>query len=841
MCPVPAGLLLRSIRRVEGGGRYCTRCKEHHVMWNAGQHATARCRRGQLSYGACMINRYDILELEDRLQESLGRILPFEAHAIYFPQNDRPEETVWLPEENRLFLPLRRDGELLGVFTCRGMDPARVEALLPVLPAIASLCLDNLSLYKAGRLDAPTGLLTRTVLMETLNREAGAIRAAFEHAADGSGQEERGRKGGDASLGLVVVRFAGMEQLIRQAGHDFAERLMTRMAETLRETVPGQALCARSGEYEMAVLVPGGDRTGCERLAIEAVHRLQEVLLPDPYTGRMTGVLPYAGYVLFPHDMDGARFQDLGAPAATLLHKAGLAADVARALPESLRRSQVMGYGRLLAEGGCILRLLPLSCVEISLGRGEGAREGQHFSVWSAATSENGDQQPVYKGEIVLLEVRENASMAEVLHLGDATCPLRPGDALAFEAEDSTAGVKTRQDEGSGEIPGDGLYRHGDFLARLARAREGCETFALAVLRVPQLDRDSAPVKLGGILRVCRERFREVGWEPVLSGRFALNSLIFFHPLGDEAALRRVYEGLCAELSALICLSAETDGGPHAAVGAGIAIWPFLHYHQGEMVECARKALEYGLLLPEPHVGIFDSVAINISADKRHCRGDVFGALEEYRLALLADDNNALAWNSLGICMAGLGRHEEARRHFEEALKRSPDDAALTYNLGTACLRLGDVQAAREHFARCLELHPDHLYAALRLGQIAEQNGRTDEAEALYKTVAMRNTSSSLPYQSLARIALRGGKTTTAREYLHQALLRDPRDAEALMLMARLYLDGGEDAELAESLARQSVALRPDRKSGWLELARALEARGLTREARSALLKAEAL
>ena len=795
-----------------------------------------------LLYEARMINRYDILELEDRLQESLGRVLPFEAHAIYFPQSDGPEDPVWLPEENRLFLPLYREGELLGVFTCRGVDPVRVEALLPVLPAIASLCLDNLSLYKAGRLDAPTGLLTRAVLMETLNREAGSIRAAFEHAADGSGQDERGRTGGDASLGLIVVRFAGMEQLIRQAGHDFAERLMMRMAETLREALPGQALCARSGEYEIAVLVSGGDRAGCERLAMEAVHRLQEVLLPDPYTGRMTGVLPYAGYVLFPHDMDGARFQDLGAPAATLLHKAGLAADVARSLPETLHRSRVMGYGRLLAEGGCILRLLPLSCVEISLGRGEGAREGQHFSVWSAATPE-GERQPVYKGEIVLLEVRENASMAEVLHLGDATCPLRPGDALVLEAEDGEAGVRTRQEApADSEAPGDGLYRHGDFLAQLARSREGCTSFALALLRVPQLDRDASSVKLGGVLRVCREHFRRAGWESVLGGRFALNSLIFFHPLGDEAALRRVYEALCTELSSLVSLSADPDNGPQsAAVGAGIAIWPFLHYHQGEMVECARKALEYGLLLPEPHVGVFDSVAINISADKRHCRGDVFGALEEYRLALLADENNALAWNSLGICMAGLGRHEEARRHFEEALRRSPDDAALTYNLGTACLRLGDVQAARAHFGRCLELRPDHLYAALRLGQIAEQSGHADEAEALYKVVAERNSASSLPYQSLARIALRRGLSTTAREYLHQALLRDPRDAEALMLMARLYLDGGEDAELAESLARQSVALRPDRKSGWLELARALEARGLTREARSALLKAEAL
>ncbi len=56
--------------------------------------------------------------------------------------------------------------------------------------------------------------------------------------------------------------------------------------------------------------------------------------------------------------------------------------------------------------------------------------------------------------------------------------------------------------------------------------------------------------------------------------------------------------------------------------------------------------------------------------------------------------------------------------------------------------------------------------------------------------------------------------------------------------MATLYLDGGEDPELAESLARQSVALRPEHKNGWLALSRALEVQGRLADARDALLKA---
>jgi predicted Zn-dependent protease len=96
----------------------------------------------------------------------------------------------------------------------------------------------------------------------------------------------------------------------------------------------------------------------------------------------------------------------------------------------------------------------------------------------------------------------------------------------------------------------------------------------------------------------------------------------------------------------------------------------------------------------------------------------------------------------------------------------------------------------------------------------------------------------ALTRRGLARLAIREGQPEEAREELHEALLINPNDALALQLLASLCLDAGENPAVAESLARQSAALRPDCKAAWLELARALEASGKAGEAREALLRA---
>lgn len=814
-----------------------------------------------------LVIRRDLLDCEQRLRDSLHRVIPFESHALYFPRGTGPDAPEWLPEEEKLLIPLRRDGELLGIFMARRPDPALVPALLPALPGVVALCLDNVALYKNARTDALTGLATGEALRERLLREAGFIRASFNRGDDG--EDDRPHVG---SMGLVAVRFSGLRDIVRQFGYAFAERLLAALAEAFAARLPEEALAARTGDYTLAAFLPEAARPRCESLGNDILRAMGKVRLTDPLSGRRIGVRVHAGYALYPQDMDGERLRDMTEHAHVLLHKAELAADVAktRALRREAagdagapRRARVMAYSRLLQEGGDIRALLPLSRVLVSLGYRVGGREGQHFSVWTENGAAREDR--LYKGEIVLLEVRESESVAEILSLGDPAWPLEPGDALTLLPDErgaSDAAAHSEKAEDTPRAPArirsdplTGLLGHGDFLARLAEARSGCRRFGIALAHVsmhggPPGMQEEKPSEtacpghafppadqpdrlMAGLTRLCREAFDAGGNEAgfgaaVVGGRFGLNSLVFFHPEVEEAAFRARYERLCAE-------AARRLG---RRVGAGLAVWPFLRFRPADMLECARKALEYALLLPEPHVGLFDSLALNISADKRHCRGDIFGAVEEYKLALLADDANALAWNSLGVCMASLGRRSEARHFFEEALRRAPDDPDPAYNLGAVCQALGDLEEATARFHACLALSPAHLYAKVRLGQIAESAGRLDDAARLFEEAAAMDDQSALPYRHLAGLALRRHSTDTAREHLHQALLRNPRDAAALTLMAQLYLDGGEDPELAKSLARQAVAHRPDRKQGWLVLAHALDTLGQHAEARAARIKA---
>ena len=74
--------------------------------------------------------RRDLLDLEQRLRDSLYRVLPFEAHAVYFPRQTRSKEPEWLPDEGKLLLPLVRHGELLGVFMANRMDTTKLRKMV---------------------------------------------------------------------------------------------------------------------------------------------------------------------------------------------------------------------------------------------------------------------------------------------------------------------------------------------------------------------------------------------------------------------------------------------------------------------------------------------------------------------------------------------------------------------------------------------------------------------------------------------------------------------------------------------------------------------------------------
>ena len=409
-----------------------------------------------------------------------------------------------------------------------------------------------------------------------------------------------------------------------------------------------------------------------------------------------------------------------------------------------------------------------------------------------------------------------------------------PAVAAGGEAASAAMEQKNKTDASSAaSLPGD-LCGHGDFLNRFAHESERCTRFVLAIVRLENAEDHAPATALRLWEKLLRKLVPDAQQAQPLAGLYGSNSLIFFHPGAEIPDVAGLYERLCVDVK---------KEGLNAA--AGLAAFPFLQYRKVEMPDCALKALEYAFLLPLPQVGICNSLALNISADRRYSLGDVFGALEEYKLALLADKANVMAWNSLGVCMAALGRGHEARRYFLEALRHNPDAGAgkqIYYNLGNICQSLGERRAAARYYRQCVKVAPDHFFAHIRLGQLCEQGGRRAEARRYYElAAAIEDASPGRPgvaRRHLARVAARQRRGGEARELLHEALLRNPQDAASMLLLANIYLDGNEDPAVAELLARKSAGLH-DRPEAWQTLARAL--RALDREDEARLAEARAV
>ncbi len=750
---------------------------------------------------AVRFSRQDCIAFEHVLAEAVHDALPYASYSLFFPQT--PPQSLWpegerrfgvaelIARERKALIPLTLRGEFLGVFVARGARMTAPKTLSRLLPRLASQCLEKLLLYKMGVTDPLTGLSQRLPFLAALEKEIDLVSNCLRPETGDCQELALGAY--RASMGLVVVEAAFYDVLQREHGHLFADGVLADLGRLAADQCPETGLAGRPEETVLAFFLPGGTAKTCLQLAQAVQNALDGHNPVNPLTGQRIALSTGVGYTVFPKDAEG-RVHELppAEQARVLLRKAVMAACAA------VGRGQPLGFGQLLDKGGRVLELVHDSRALIDLGRAAGAREGDRFLALPSRT------------ELALVEVGENRSFAEIVQPGDPTMDISPGDNLERLAQQAA------QEPGYGGETGVGLLAFREFNDRFASAREEAASFALCLVRLePSAEADET------LTNTAWELAREVLPEPVLAGRFAANTLIFYHPDAGPETIRGAYAALLARLESEL----------PASVAVGAAMHPYLSFTKSDSLDNSRKALEYALLLPEPRVGVLDSLALNIHADRLFSQNDLYRALEEYKLALLADECNHMARNSLGVCLARMGRLAQAEGEFLHVLEESPKDIMALYNLGYVRQKMGENSLAAEAFAACLEQKPDHLFSRLRLGQLAESQGRLDAAREHYAAASEQEQGPSVADRYLARLALRQGDMAEARERLHQALRYDAKDALSLHLLAKLYLDGGEDPEVAETLARQSVALRPGKPEFWNMLARALDARGKASEA----------
>jgi len=116
-------------------------------------------------------------------------------------------------------------------------------------------------------------------------------------------------------------------------------------------------------------------------------------------------------------------------------------------------------------------------------------------------------------------------------------------------------------------------------------------------------------------------------------------------------------------------------------------------------------------------------------------RGDFAGAVDAYRQAIAIRPNAATTHRNLGDALSRLGRTDEAKRSYLEAirlfetdLKLNPNDARTMILLAVVCQKAGMAAAARGHVRQALNLLPDSADVLYRAATVEALAGNTAAA-----------------------------------------------------------------------------------------------------------------
>ena len=139
-------------------------------------------------------------------------------------------------------------------------------------------------------------------------------------------------------------------------------------------------------------------------------------------------------------------------------------------------------------------------------------------------------------------------------------------------------------------------------------------------------------------------------------------------------------------------------------------------------------------------------------------RGDVDGAIAEYRRALKLRPDFAYARGELGNFLAGKGRYAAAAAQYRKAIAGRPRAAEDESNLANVLLSMGNTAAARRHLERALAIRPDFAEAHNNLGIVLAQAGQMDEAIVHFRAAVAARPGFGAARQNLAMALAQQGR-----------------------------------------------------------------------------------
>jgi len=177
--------------------------------------------------------------------------------------------------------------------------------------------------------------------------------------------------------------------------------------------------------------------------------------------------------------------------------------------------------------------------------------------------------------------------------------------------------------------------------------------------------------------------------------------------------------------------------------------------------------------------------------------------------ALNVTANNYLAHSSLGARLMDKGRHNEALKHYYEALRIKPQYPLAHYNLANAKSAEGEYEAAIEHFLEVVRLEPKDAKAHYNLGVLLARKGDFSAAVKHYTKALSIRPNDAKTHNNLAVVLVNLGKFDEAVRRLSYAVRVNPNDA-VLHYNLGVVLSHLDKLEDAIREFRAALRIRPD-------------------------------
>lgn len=283
-------------------------------------------------------------------------------------------------------------------------------------------------------------------------------------------------------------------------------------------------------------------------------------------------------------------------------------------------------------------------------------------------------------------------------------------------------------------------------------------------------------------------------------GKIGKNMFGCFFPGKNERLTLELAEKIQKSLAAL----------QKKTVSIGVAYYPTTDFFRDQILDNALKALDHADFFGPSSTVSFDAVSLNISGDKMYQDGDIDGAIEEFKAALLLDSSNVNVHNSLGVCYGVSDEYERALEAFEEAIRIDPQENMALYNAGLVNMLMGNQDKALEYFLAADREEADVFEVALQTGRLYLEMEDAEKGKTFIEKAIQIQPESGFAYRFLGECYAAQNQTDEAISAYKKAIRKNPNDADSLSALGHLFDLKGENPEITTIFCQQSVDISPD-------------------------------